>query len=928
MSEEKKDPRKHDRVGVGLLVKMAASNIDEFTENYATNISPGGIFLQCREPKPIGAVLMFEIRLKGGKVVIRGKGRVMWTRTRDTEGDKPLMPGMGVKFLALDKSSKAVLKRILHFKAQRGVTDGPQMEQIVAQRAEPVVVKPEVAEPKVVVSEVAEPEVAEPEVAEPEVAEPEVAEPEISQPVPAAEVQPEKFPVAIPPVDSADLAEAEPAPEDGFDIDLDLDEPEPEPEPEPAKAESPAVEDDSFDDDFEINIEDDAEDPPPADSESEADEADVLELDELATEADSSDEGFDIDIDDDLGEPAPAEETEASDPLADEFDIDIEADAEEAPAQEADDEDLEVDLALDNLMGSDDPPAPSTGDLDVDISLEDFLHPAPVEREEEPADKEPSPEAISPIIGIDLGTTNCCAAVCVDGKPKIILSRKGYSTIPSVVAYDEAGKQLTGHAAKAQLALNPVHSVYGSKRLVGRHFSSPAVQQLKERFLYEIIEGPQHEAAVRVRGLELSLQQVSGFILNEVRQRASKMLAQDVNRAVISVPAYYNENQRQAVREAGSLAGITVERIVNEPTAAALAYGFDRGLDKRVLVYDLGGGTFDVSVLDLCHNVYEVVATGGDTFLGGEDFDNQLLDHVLSQFMAQVGKTVGLDRVAMQRLREAVEAAKCALSESEETRVTLAHFASVDGQPVDLDIPLNRAGLEELVMPLVDRTMVVVEDALKRAGLKIEQVDEILLVGGQTRMPLIQRRIQEVLGKEVHKGVHPDEAVALGAALLGNSVGKIDSVVLIDVLAVSIGYGQVGGGFRRALLSGNALPSSVTIITRTYEDQQQEVDLTLFQGESERVLDNEYLGTVTISGITPMPKGRSQLKVTFSMDQEGLLQVTCCEANSGKENHTRMEMKYDESSLRDILRIPADETVSERVGVPVSLRQDGQEPDR
>jgi len=710
MAENNGPKRQHTRVGVSVQVRVSSQDVDEFVEHFATNISRAGIFIQCRDPKPQGTILLFEIQLKGGKAAIRGKGEVIWTRTRSEDQPSTKPPGMGVKFLALDKASKAVVKRIMEIKAGK--------ETIESQ--------------------------------------------------------------SQPPVGSI-----------------------------PAK-EKP--------------------------------------------EEESAEMDFDIDV---------------------------------SPPQEDEEEELD--------------------DIRVDISVDDFL---------QIADEAPTGTSLSPVIGIDLGTTNSCAAVVINGKPRIIPSRRGYNTIPSVVAYSEQGKLLVGHEAKAQLELNPVNTVYGSKRLVGRHFGSPAVQQFKDRFHYEIVEGPDHEVAVKIMGQVLNLKKVSALILKEFKDLAEEMLKQEVNRAVISVPAYYNENQRQAVREAGNLAGLAVDRIVNEPTAAALAYGFKKGLEKRILVYDLGGGTFDASLLDLWEDVFEVISTGGDSFLGGVDFDNQLVDYVLNEFCQEAGKVPELNRVAMQRLRNAVEFAKCELSEKETTTVHVPYFVKVDGEVRELKIEVRREMLEELVTPLVERSMRVVENVLEKAKFKNAEAEDVILVGGQTRMPLVRKRLVEVFEKEPQKGVHPDEAVAIGAALLGNALGKIDNVLLIDVLAVSIGYGLPGGGFRPVLLSGSTLPSSVTFVVRTEQDEQESLELLVFQGDSERVLNNEYLGTATITDISPAPRGKVQLKVTFNLDQEGLLEVTSVEHQTEFKNTATMEMKHDEAAIREILRIPEDEKVTEQVGVP------------
>jgi molecular chaperone DnaK len=419
---------------------------------------------------------------------------------------------------------------------------------------------------------------------------------------------------------------------------------------------------------------------------------------------------------------------------------------------------------------------------------------------------------------------------------------------------------------------------------------------------------------------------VAALILTEIRDIARELLKEEVNRAVITVPAYFNENQREAVREAGILAGLQVERIINEPTAAALAFGYNRGLDQRVLVYDLGGGTFDATVLELCGNVYEVVATGGDTFLGGVDFDNQLVDYLMDAFCRDMGAVPQLDRTAMQRLREAAEQAKCALSEKEETIVRIPFFAAIDNTPKDLEVRVTRSLLEDMVTPLVERTMLVATNVLDQAKLRPEQIGNVLLVGGQSRMPLIWSRIKELFGKDPHKGVHPDEAVAIGAALLADSQGKIDSVVLIDVLPVSIGLGIPGGRFLKVLESGTALPTTKTYTIRTFKDDQEELELAVFQGESDRVVDDEYLGTVTISGITKAPKGAVRLEITFSLNQECLLKVSSRELESGKITETQMTVKDTDDIIRKKLKIPDTEVSLRKYGVPRSLRKAGKQP--
>ncbi|MGZ3457188.1 MAG: TIGR02266 family protein [Archangium sp.] len=495
------------------------------------------------------------------------------------------------------------------------------------------------------------------------------------------------------------------------------------------------------------------------------------------------------------------------------------------------------------------------------------------------------PKRTGPIIGIDLGTTNSCAAYVRHNKPGVLPSREGHNTVPSIIALNARGKLVVGHPAKGQMLTNPRQTVYGAKRLVGRPYESPLVREIKDRFAYEIAPGDNGEAAVRLGDRIYTLQQISALILREVKEVAQNQLGQPVSRAVITVPAYYNDNQRQAVREAGRLAGLHVERILNEPTAAALAYGFGRKLTQRVLVYDLGGGTFDASVLELNDTVYEVVSTGGDTFLGGIDFDNAIVEYLLEQFHQGTGLTFQGDRVAMQRIQDAAERAKCALSERSEVRVHVAFLTMIDGNPVDLDVPLTREKLVELTEALVDRTLHVCADVLDAKGLTPKDIDEIILVGGQSRFPLVHEKISWFFGKAPAKNVHPDEAVALGAALLAQSIdsGQIDGVVLVDVLPMSIGVGLPGGRFKPALERNMPLPATKSYQLSTSRDDQPEMELIILQGDSERAVENEYLGTLKLSGLPPGPRGSVKVSVIFEVNNECILQVTAREQTSGLE---------------------------------------------
>ncbi len=491
-------------------------------------------------------------------------------------------------------------------------------------------------------------------------------------------------------------------------------------------------------------------------------------------------------------------------------------------------------------------------------------------------------QAQGPILGIDLGTTNSCGAIVKNGKPFVIPSRRGHNTIPSVVAINEVGDELVGHAAKAQMEINPGRTIYGSKRLVGRPFDSPVVREVRDRFHYKIVKGEDNSASVQIDDKILSLEQVAAMILTEIRDTAQEYLGGYIERAVITVPAFFNENQRQAVRKAGELAGFKVERILNEPTAAAITFGMKAEGDRTLLVYDLGGGTFDATLLEMKGNTFEVLSTGGDTFLGGVDFDNQLMDHVLIEFQLSLGKMPEIDRVAYLRVLQGAEFAKRTLSSKNEARITLPFIGRLDGQPVNLDLTVDRKTFEHLVTPMVDRTMDVCESVLAQRGLGTDVVDDILLVGGQTRMPLIWDKIRNLFGKEPLKGVHPDESVAIGAALMGKSINKKASFKLVDVLPMSIGIGVPGGTFRKVISAGTALPASRTYGLYTYLDNQTKMVIPVYQGEASDVDENELLGIVELTGIEPGPAGSKMIEMTFGLTQECLLRVTAKERDGGE----------------------------------------------
>jgi len=483
------------------------------------------------------------------------------------------------------------------------------------------------------------------------------------------------------------------------------------------------------------------------------------------------------------------------------------------------------------------------------------------------------------ILGIDLGTTNTCVASVRNKIPKVVPTDRGNLTLPSVVAYTAKNEWLVGAVAKDQIVTNPRNTVYGAKRLIGRQYSSRVVQELKNYFTYPIVEGPNGEAAVNLGGRTYTLPQISSFVLKQVKIIAEQFLGGgQIDSAVISVPAYYNDNQRQAVKEAGRLAGFDVKRIVNEPTAAALAYGFNRGLAQKILVYDLGGGTFDVSVLNINGNVFEVLATGGDTFLGGVDFDNRVIDYVLETFREESKIDLSQNPIALQRIKNAAEAAKIDLTLIPNVVIELPYIDDRKGKPMDLRIPLHREQLNALTGDLVDRTFEICDAVLKEKGIRRTEIEEVILVGGQSRMPLVQQKIQSHFGKPPRKGVHPDECVALGAAILGDSLGTIEAVTLLDALSMPIGYALTNGMFRKIIEKNSLIPLVKSFRLSPPKDPSSPfVEMDIFQGDSEYIVDNEYLGTVKV------PVGPAGRKIDFRLNEECLLKLVIDEAGSQKQ---------------------------------------------
>jgi len=493
--------------------------------------------------------------------------------------------------------------------------------------------------------------------------------------------------------------------------------------------------------------------------------------------------------------------------------------------------------------------------------------------------------ATEKVIGIDLGTTNSCVAIVEDGTPVVIPNRGGYKTTPSMVAIAENGKRLVGHIAKRQAITNAENTVFAAKRLIGRKWGSAAVRTSIETMPYRIVEGPHDDVRIVLRDQVFSVPEISAYILQEMKMIAEEYLGEEVQKAVVTVPAYFNDGQRQATKDAGRVAGLDVIRIINEPTAAALAYGFGRNVERKVAVYDLGGGTFDISILEIGNGVFEVISTAGDTFLGGEDFDRRIIDWLVFNFQREHKTDLRKDKMALQRLKDVAEKAKCELSSVRETEINLPFIISTGrNEALHLQTTLTRDKLEELTADLVERTIDICAKTLEEAEIAKNEIEDVILVGGMTRMPRVQQAVAEFFGLEPCKGVHPDEVVALGAAIQGAAlVDEKSDILLLDVTPHSLGIMIVGGYFHKLIEQNTTVPTSKSHVFTTVKDNQTSVKILVLQGESERAEENELLGEFVLTGLRRATRGEVEIEVTFHISADGIVSVKARDLETGQE---------------------------------------------
>ncbi|MBL8921816.1 MAG: TIGR02266 family protein [Myxococcaceae bacterium] len=887
--------RSNERKSVGLLVKLTYSGVDEFAQRYATNLSDGGMFVRTREPRPVGTELHFKVEIASGLRVLQGLAVVRWTRA---VGDPSGPPGMGLQFRSLDEASRVLVARMLQGSAPPAAAPPPAAPddpfgQFGSEPPRPPSIAP------VPASAIAPPP---PSIAPAlPAAVPSPPTPAAAPALPEIEIDLDALIAGVPQTPAEPPPPFESTPSSGFDIDLDLAAVPEEAVPEATPAAQPT-----------------AVAPPTPVAQA---QAPVAQPPRAATQV-----------------PAPVAHShtpvaQPTTPIA-------------QPTTPGSKSSTPIAQPAAPPASASQPPPPPTALPEIRrgpaVAPPQGPHAPAVlteARAEPPPPPPPPPGArtaflvdegppaeTGPVIGIDLGTTNSACAILRKGRPTILDSKDGYNTIPSIVALSKTGAIEVGRRAKTQLVLNPKLAVFGAKRLVGREFDSPTVALVRERSHFEIVADEKNRPAVRLGRHTLSLEEVQALVLKECREMAEHSLGTKVSRAVVTCPAYYSEAQREAVRRAGRLAGLKVERVLNEPTAAALAFGMSRELSRTVLVYDLGGGTFDATLLKIDKSVFEVLATGGDVFLGGVDFDNQLVDLLIERFEQQHGRPFQGNEVALARVSEAAEKAKMSLSEQTSYEVHLPMLdMDLRGQWFELKCTVTRAELEKVCGALIDRTIHAVQDVLLDAKLKPSQVDDILLVGGMSRMPLVRERLKALFKKPAHASVNADEAVALGAAVYSGSVDKVSSLVLIDVVPMTVGLGKPGGGFHRLIERNTPLPVTKTFGLSTFKDHQTELEVLVFQGEDNNVSGNEFLGAVKIDGLPKAPKGVVQVAITLTLDAECVLHVEAKEFKTRKAVKATLASRYTTAEVAQRLGISAEKQAqaTEQRGAELTQRAGG-----